>query len=249
MVDANEIYSLIEKEVNFERFQELNWNGSFSDYLNMAIENPMVCRNAYQRLHDMIMSYEVVEYRLYKEKMLHYKFFEDPLEDGHDAVYGLDRPLMRLVGHIKSAAHCYGTEKRVLLLHGPVGSSKSTIVRMLKKGIESYSRTPEGAMYSFRWKIPDGENKGVYDCPMHEDPLKIIPVGSRKELSAKLTKNLDSRYPIQIEGSLCPFCRYYYQEILKQCQGDWSKVAEHIEVYRLLLSAVSYTHLTLPTKA
>jgi serine protein kinase len=236
MVDANDIYSLIEKEVNFERFQELNWNGSFSDYLNMAIENPMVCRNAYQRLHDMIMSYESVEYHLYKEKMLHYKFFEDPFEDGRDAVYGLDRPLMRLVGHIKSAAHCYGTERRVLLLHGPVGSSKSTIVRMLKKGLEAYSRTAEGAIYSFRWNIPDGDNKGVHECPMHEDPLKLIPVGSRKELAAKMTKNLDSGYPIRIEGALCPFCRYYYQELLKQCQGDWGRVSEHIEVYRLLLS-------------
>ena len=49
-------------------------------------------------------------------------------------VYGLDKPLMRLVAHLKSAAYGYGTERRVLLLHGPVGSAKSTIVRLLKKG-------------------------------------------------------------------------------------------------------------------
>ena len=44
------------------------------------------------------------------------------------------------------------TEKRVLLLHGPVGSSKSTIVRMLKKGIERYSQTQKGALYTFEWE-------------------------------------------------------------------------------------------------
>jgi len=45
-------------------------------------------------------------------------------------------PLMKLVHFFKSAAFGYGTEKRVLLLHGPVGSAKSTIARLLKKGGE-----------------------------------------------------------------------------------------------------------------
>ena len=52
---------------------------------------------------------------------------------------------------LKSAAQGYGPEKRVILLHGPVGSSKSTIARLLKKGIEDYSRTPDGALYTFDW--------------------------------------------------------------------------------------------------
>ena len=42
---------------------------------------------------------------------------------------------------LKSAAQGYGTERRIILLHGPVGSAKSTIARQLKKGIEEYSRT------------------------------------------------------------------------------------------------------------
>src|SRR5215468_10649787 len=49
----------------------------------------------------------------------------------------------------------YGTERRVLLLHGPVGSSKSTIARLLKKGLEEYSRTDEGMVFSFAWKGHD----------------------------------------------------------------------------------------------
>ena len=52
---------------------------------------------------------------------------------------------------MKSAAAGYGIERRVLLLHGPVGSSKSTIVRMLKKGIERYSSTDDGALYTLGW--------------------------------------------------------------------------------------------------
>ena len=59
---------------------------------------------------------------------------------------------MNLVNILKSAAHGYGTERRVLLLHGPVGSSKSTIARLLKKGLERYSRTDEGRLFTFGWK-------------------------------------------------------------------------------------------------
>ena len=70
---------------------------------------------------------------------------------------GLDRPYppenTALQARIaaEGAAKGYGTEKRVLLLHGPVGSSKSTIARLLKKGIERYSRTQEGALYTYKW--------------------------------------------------------------------------------------------------
>ncbi len=236
MADVTRVYDLIESEVNQEKFQELTWTGSFSQYLERVLENPRLARNAYQRVYDMIMSYGCEEYTLFKEKIVHYNFFDDPIEDGKDAIYGLDRQLMRLVGHFKSAAHGYGTEKRVLLLHGPVGSAKSTIARLLKKGLEAYARTPEGALYSYRWKIPDGENAGTHDCPVREEPLKLIPMKARQSLCDDLTEAVDADYSIQVEGELCPICRYYYQDLLKRYQGDWSRVSEHIEVYRLVLS-------------
>ena len=71
-----------------------------------------------------------------------------------DAVFGLDVPLMRLMNVLKSAAQGYGTERRIILLHGPVGSAKSTIARQLKKGIEEYSRTADGALYTYYWTLP-----------------------------------------------------------------------------------------------
>ena len=58
--------------------------------------------------------------------------------------------MINLVNVLKSAAHGYGTERRVLLLHGPVGSSKSTIARLIKKGLERYSRTEEGRLFTLR---------------------------------------------------------------------------------------------------
>src|SRR5690606_34187649 len=133
---------------------DLHWEGSFFDYLEIVKANPGVCRNAFQRIYDMILLWGTDQYTEYKKPITRYKFFEDPIENGKDAVYGLDVPLMKLVNFFKSAALGYGTEKRVLLLHGPVGSAKSTIARMLKKGVEHYSRTEDGAMYTFKWVDP-----------------------------------------------------------------------------------------------
>ena len=100
----------------------------------------------------MILSHGTEEVIVNKEKLVRYKFFDDPDNGGQDAIFGLDRTLMSLVNVLKSAAHGYGTERRVLLLHGPVGSSKSTIARLLKKGLERYSRTDEGALFTFAWQ-------------------------------------------------------------------------------------------------
>jgi serine protein kinase len=236
MLDMSRVYSLIEKSADFQRYKDLSWTGSFDDYLSLVTENPRVARNAYQRLYDMIMSYGTVDYKLMKERMVHFNFFDDPMDSGRDAVYGLDKPLMRLVGHAKSAAYGYGTERRVLLLHGPVGSAKSTIVRLLKKGLERYSRTPEGALYTYRWVFKDGEYRGEHDCPMHEEPLRLIPEESRKKVLSELNEGLDGGYPLQVDGALCPFCRFYYGVLLKKYQGDWSRMIEHVQVYRLALS-------------
>src|SRR5712671_1393643 len=91
-----------------------------------------------------------------KEKLVRYTFFEDPEDGGQDAIYGLERTLINLVNILKSAANGYGTERRVLLLHGPVGSSKSTIARLLKKGLEEYSKTDAGMLFSYSWKTDTG---------------------------------------------------------------------------------------------
>src|SRR5207244_12097275 len=96
-----------------------------------------------------------------KNRLIRYHFFHDEPNGGRDAVYGLDVPLMKMVNVFKSAAQGYGTERRVILLHGPVGSSKSTIVRLLKKGIEEYSRTPEGALYTFQWVLDKKREDGT----------------------------------------------------------------------------------------
>jgi len=129
---ADGILGLIRQRQDLQGYRERHWTGTFNDYVDIVMSNPRVARNAYQRLYDMILSHGLKEYTHHHEKYIHYHLFDDPIDNGRDAVFGLDAALMRLVNNVKSAAFGYGTEKRILLLHGPVGSSKSTICRLLK---------------------------------------------------------------------------------------------------------------------
>src|SRR6188474_2813142 len=173
---------------NLKEYAELNWAGTFEDYLAVVRKNPSVVRSAFQRVYDMILSYGQEEYIDNKKKLIRYNFFKDEQHGGKDAVYGLDIPLMRLVNVFKSAAQRYGTERRVILLHGPVGSSKSTIARLLKKGLEEYSKIHEGALYTFGWVRDLDKPDEVVPCPMHEEPLHLVP----RELRAVVLDELNT---------------------------------------------------------
>jgi serine protein kinase len=149
---GKEILETFSTQVNLSDYRKIHWEGSFVDYLDIVLKHPEVTRTAYQRLYDMIIFHGVEEVYENREKIIRYKFFTDFASKYGDAIYGLDRTLMQLVNTFKSAAKGYGTERRVLLLHGPVGSSKSTIARLLKRGLEDYSRRDEGMLFSFAWK-------------------------------------------------------------------------------------------------
>ncbi len=233
----NSVVSLIKGLQDVNEYRQLTWEGSFVEYLDLVRANPGVTRNAFQRLYDMLVSYGTEEYVEYNEKVIRYKFFDDPVDGGHDAVFGLERPLQKFVNLINSAAKGYGTEKRVFLLHGPVGSSKSTIVRLLKKGLEAYSKTEEGAMFTYSWLVKDEDgNEHWEDSPMHEEPLLLIPEGFRAKALEELSRELPQNQKIQVKGELNPFCRYIYQEKSHEYGGDWSRIIQDVKVRRLLLS-------------
>ena len=215
-----------------QAFRDQHWEGTFAEYLEIVRQRPQVARTAFQRIYDMILSYGYETYEQNRETIIHYKFFDDPIDNGKDAVYGIDKHLMELVDFFHSAARRYGTERRVLLLHGPVGSAKSTLVRLLKKGLEHYSRTEEGALYTFRW-VTEEES---FDCPMHEEPLHLIPPEWRDVILEEINAGLPEHRKIVIEGDLCPACRFMYNQLMMRYQGDWTKMIEHVRVKRLILS-------------
>ena len=237
---TNPLVSILDRRVDSNHYREQHWEGTFFEYLDVVMENPQVVRNAFQRVYDMIMSYGAEPFVQFKHEMTRYAFFSDPIDGGTDAIFGLERPLMQLVDFFKSAAQGYGTEKRILLLHGPVGSSKSTIARLLKKGLENYSRTDTGKLYTYSWRLPhkigsdDGEQYA--DCPMHEEPLLLIPREARADILTAVNEKLGDGRKIKLYGDVCPFCRKVMGDLMETHGGDWRKVMEHVKVRRLVLS-------------
>ena len=225
---------------NYDEYRDLHWEGSFEDYLRIVRDRPQVTRNSFQRTYDMIVSYGEEEYIDNKKRLVRYPFFKDPIGNGKDAIFGLDIPLMRLVHVLRAAAQGYGPEKRIILLHGPVGSSKSTIARLLKKGVENYSRTQEGALYTYRWV--NVKNTGLagdddeMESPMHEEPLRLVPSEWRERTVHELALGND-RYRLSVDGDLNPSCRFIFTKLMERYEGDWGKVIRnHIRVRRLVLS-------------
>src|SRR5665213_2532314 len=239
--DASALIAKVAALQNLKEFAELNWSGAFDEYLALVRKNPAVTRSAFQRVYDMILSYGQEEYIDNKKRLIRYNFFKDEQHAGRDAIFGLDIPLMRLVSVLHSAAQRYGTERRVILLHGPVGSSKSTIARLIKRGMEEYSRTPEGALYTYDWVLPEKLAKITggqltFKCPMHEEPLRLFPPEWRDKALVELGLNGPGKPHIHIEGDLDPACRLIFRELMTEYKGDWAQVVKHVRVRRMTLS-------------
>ena len=167
--------------------ERLAWEGTFRDYFELVTQNPNVSKLSHARICDMILANGVEKINEgSRDELVRYNFFSEEL-------FGIERPISRIVEYFKSAGQRLEVRKRILLLMGPVGGGKSTIVTMLKRGLEKWSRTADGAVYAIK------------DCPMHEEPLHLIPPELRAEI--------ERHYGIYIEGELCPQCRYNLEHV------------------------------------
>jgi len=169
------------------------WEGTFRDYLGYVKVHPHVCQLAHARMFRMIESAGVSE----NQDGRTYNFFRDHL-------FGIDKPVARFVDVISAAAKGLDTRKRILLLVGPVGSGKSTLAVLLKRGLEEFSLTEEGAVFAIK------------GCPLNEEPLHLIPRSLRPAAEKELG--------VRIEGDLCPQCRW---DLENRYQGDVFAVPVH----------------------
>ncbi len=161
-----------------DRERELQWEGTFAQYFEIATKKPHVGRLSHERIYHMIMD---AGFDTDRNGEPHYNFFSQE-------IFGIEKPLQQIVEYFHSAAQRLEVRKRILLLMGPVGGGKSTIVYLLKRGLEAYSRTDEGAVYAIK------------DCPMHEEPLHLIP--------SDLRADVEREFSLYVEGDLCPHCRF-----------------------------------------
>ncbi|HYG81983.1 MAG TPA: PrkA family serine protein kinase [Pyrinomonadaceae bacterium] len=201
--DGNK-FNISERLEDLRREREaLRWEGSFRDYFELVTQNPRVAQLSHARINDMIHARGVEKLNEgTRDEVARYNFFASEL-------FGIEEPIARIVEYFKSAAQRLEVRKRILLLMGPVGGGKSTIVTMLKRGLEDWTRTEGGAVFAIK------------DCPMHEEPLHLIPHELRPEI--------EKHYGIYIEGDLCPQCRYALEH-------EYGGRHEDVRVHRVVFS-------------
>src|SRR2546423_14248325 len=180
---------------------KMSWEGTFTEYLELLEATPNAADLAHARMYDMITQAGMEDSADGGPR--EYKFFR------HD-IFGLERTLQQLVEeYLSPAARRLDIRKRILMLVGPVGGGKSTLVTLLKRGMERFSRMDDGAAYAIK------------GCPMHEEPLHLIPEDLRPEFK--------KQFGVYIEGDLCPVCRWRVKE-------EFGNKIDDVPVERIVLS-------------
>ncbi len=234
-------------------YEKLHKEMSVDEYVDAVFDKPSLLRSAYQRLYDCILAAGTTTSERYRKTLIHYNFFDKVSEEL--SIFGLEENIMELVKAIRGAAGWFGPDRRLLLLHGPVGSAKSTICRCFKRGLERYSKTDPGEMFTFKWIGLPGDifvRPEVLD-PMHSDPIKLLPwaqeetgkPGIRQQIERDINQMLLDRVSeqeranvnrVKLKGNLNPFSRFVWDELMVKYKGDWRRIlAEHVRVVRFVI--------------
>lgn len=186
-------------EEDRETRKKSSWKGTTMEYLELIRENPALHKLAHKRLYDMINDQGMVEVDLEQNPRMKRIFKGEKLKVFNffaDEFFGMEKTINQIVRYFHSASLKGEESRQVLYLVGPVGSGKSSLVERLKKGLEHLP-----AIHA------------IENCPMFEEPLHLVPRHLRREFSKMLG--------VEIEGDLCPVCRYRLKE---EFQGKWEDV-------------------------
>jgi serine protein kinase len=167
----------------------------------------------------------------------------DPIGDGENTFYGeaIHGAIHEFVNKVKSGSRGLGTENRIKLLLGPVGSGKSHFDWLLRRYYEDYTAKDAGRMYTFRWtdlcRVIDDQDPAddTVRSPMNQDPLVLLPPEQRADALTEMNESFDAAYSLRNTQSLDPASDFYMDRLLAYYDEDLEAVLEnHVEVIRLV---------------
>jgi serine protein kinase len=183
---------------------------SYEEYIELVLQRPRSqARNAAQYLRDTMEFFGSDAVAHPTGSVRRYKIFDLTEGERQGRVAGqeeVQNAIFRVVGNFART----GRVNKLILLHGPNGSAKSTLVDALKRGLERYSREPAGALYRLAWVFPSdklvkgnigfGESAGTsgelaswahlqseqvevrMPCELRDHPLFLLPKPDRRRL-------------------------------------------------------------------
>lgn len=236
---------------------------SFAEYLEVVRQSPAAqARDAATYVRDCFLHYGTERVERPYGKFTRYKLFDCPFDGGRDPLLGHEGVQEQVFGLISDFVR-EGRVNKLVLLHGPNGSAKSSFIACILRALEHYSREPEGALYTFNWVFPSkkterggigfGQTTGAANLPsyahlgdgevdarlrsdLRDHPLLLLPREARLTLLRELL-GPDAQLPdVLVEGDLSPRSRSVYDALLKAHQGDLAEVLRHIQVERFHVS-------------
>ena len=238
---------------------------SFDEYLAEVLAAPeRLGRTAVQYTLDALRAWGAREVPGLAGPTPRWRIFDAPFSDGRERLVGQQAAQQALV-RILEGFEREGRVNRLIVVHGPNGSAKSSFVTALMRGLEAYSQTDEGALYRFHWVFPVGEGRGSrigfgdaavdtsrlstfahlpeeaiatrLAAEPHDNPLFLVPEAERREL---LTRGRDGggwQPSAQVlEGALGLRSRQVLDALLLAYDGDLERVLRHVQVERFHVS-------------
>ncbi len=249
---------------------------SFREYLELVQDAPRrYTRDAGRYLKDCMDFYGSYEIERPAGKLRRWKLFDLDFRLQHIGHEGELRLRDRLAGHEAAQEALYrvlagfereGRANRLVLLHGPNGSAKSTFAACLMRGLEAYSDTDDGALYRFSWifpkmregagigfstssdelgksdsfaHLPDERIIAKLDSSVREHPLLLLPRDVRQRLIAGMYESagLSEAAPDWVwTGQLGRKNQQIFQALLTAYRGDLDRVLAHIQIERFNIS-------------
>lgn len=238
---------------------------SFAEYLELVAKEPAsMMRSSAQYLADAIQYFGHEERQVLGTRRRHYQLFDAAFDQGRDRLFGHESVQEAVVQALANLAR-EGKGNRLLLLHGPNGSAKTSFVQCLARAMVHYSRTPQGAVYTFNWIFPKSafqskqlgfvENKSAaksvetyahlaeseigarVPVELRDHPLLLLPKAARHEFFAQLSGGPDLRLPRSLlDGDLAPVSKRIFDTLLVSYGGDLQRVLAHVQVERFHFS-------------
>jgi serine protein kinase len=260
-----------------ERFEAQKRVLSFQEYLAEFMDHPWRhSRDAARYLRDCFDHYGSYDLARPWGSVRRWRLFDLPFErEAEEALGDGRRRSDHLVGHeaIQNRVHGIlsnfareGRANRLILLHGPNGSAKSTFTDCLMRALEHYSTLPEGALYRFAWIFPrgrDGQSIGFgsgdsaprpgetyahlpedrvevkLSSELREHPLLLMPTEERRRLVLQgyARDGIAETPPDWIwSGQLGQKNRLIFEALLTAYRGDLERVLGHVQVERFYVS-------------
>jgi serine protein kinase len=200
---------------------------SFREYLALFATEPVRhSRDAARYVRDMFDYFGRVTAERPWGSLSRFRLFDlpflEPADRRREALVGQEAVQLELYRALNNFVR-EGRPNRVLMLHGPNGSAKSTVAACLMRALEHYSNEAEGALYRFHWVFPSertlrgtigfgGKNDAHRDTDSYarlteeqidsrlfmevrDHPLFLLPHEQRQDLVARLYAEAGAEEP------------------------------------------------------